>query len=177
MLLVPFLLSLAAPVPVADVPAPATEQSIAVPGGVIVAPPPEVEGANQTAVIEQQVMIRVPASRSQVVGFSRSSTMIEDEPVAVDWREVKAPRCIPMRQILGVQYTQKSSIDLITRERQRIRAGLDSECRAADFYSGFYMSATKDGNLCANRDMIHARSGARCDVNKFTQLVPVPRER
>ncbi len=172
----PFLFLFAAAAPVAGLPASAAPSQMEQ-GGVVIVPPLESEIANQTVIVEQQVMIRVPASRSQVVGFSRSRAIEADEPVAVEWREEKAPRCVPMRQILGVQYTRRSSIDLITRDRQRLRAALDGECRAADFYSGFYMSATKDGNLCANRDVIHARSGARCDVDKFTRLVPVPRER
>lgn len=131
----------------------------------------------QTVIVEQQVMIRIPASRAQVNGFSNArSSRASDAPMRVEWREVKAPRCIPMRSLMGVQYTQRSSIDLVTRERQRLRAALDGECRAADFYSGFYMVTPKDGMLCANRDVLHARSGARCDVRRFSYLVPEPRE-
>lgn len=176
-MLAPFLLFFAAPLLGADpaVPAAAPEAiaAQAETGGAV--------GADtlhfQSVVVEQQVMIRIPASRAQVNGFSNTrSGRARDVPMRVEWREVKAPRCIPMRSLMGVQYTQRSSIDLITRERQRLRAALDGECRAADFYSGFYMLTPKDGMLCAGRDVLHARSGARCDVRKFSYLVPEPRD-
>lgn len=133
---------------------------------------------NQTVLVERQIMIRVPASRNQSSGFleSRRSRPIANQ-VPVQWREVKAPRCIPARSILGVQYVQRSSIELITRERQRLRAALNRDCRAVDFYSGFYVAAAKDGQICADRDVLHARSGARCDVQKFSYVVPTPMKR
>lgn len=176
--LAPLLLFFAAPMMGADLPDPNSAPTAIMEQSQISATMPGDDSANfQTVVIEQQVMIRIPASRAQVNGFSNArSSRAGDTPVRVQWREVKAPRCIPMRSLMGVQYTQRSSIDLITRERQRLRAALDGECRAADFYSGFYMVTPKDGMVCANRDVLHARSGARCDVRKFSYLVPEPRD-
>src|SRR3546814_5850072 len=71
-----------------------------------------------------------------------------------------------MRNIVGMQ-VQRDSIDLITRQRQRLRAQLNRGCRALDFYAGFYMEGSKDGKLCEDRDQIHARTGAKCEIDKF----------
>src|SRR3546814_7193060 len=78
-----------------------------------------------------------------------------------------------MRNIMGMQAVHRGSIDLITRQNQRLRAQLNRGCRALDFYAGFYMKGNKDGRLCEDRDEINARSGARCEIDKFRLLVPV----
>ena len=70
----------------------------------------------------------------------------------------------------------RDSIDIITRQKQRLRAQLNRGCRALDFYAGFYMQGTKDGQLCEDRDQIHARTGAKCEIEKFRLLVAVPRD-
>jgi hypothetical protein len=125
-------------------------------------------------VIEQQLIIRVPARRSQLNDFaagpapSRRATEI---PIV--WKEKKAPKCVSMRNIMGMQAVQRDSIDLITRQKQRLRAQLNRGCRALDFYAGFYMQGSKDGQLCEDRDQIHARTGAKCEIDKFRLMVPV----
>lgn len=128
-------------------------------------------------VIEQQLIIRVPARRSPLTNFSAPSApsaRIRDVPI--EWKEKKAPKCVAMRNIMGMQAVQRDSIDLITRQNERLRAQLNRGCRALDFYAGFYMKGNKDGRLCEDRDEIHARTGARCEIDKFRLLVPVPRE-
>jgi hypothetical protein len=94
----------------------------------------------------------------------------------MEWKEKKAPKCVAMRNILGMQAAQRDSIDIITRQKQRLRAQLNRGCRALDFYAGFYMQGTKDGQLCEDRDQIHARTGAKCEIDKFRLLVAVPRD-
>jgi hypothetical protein len=125
-------------------------------------------------VIEQQLIIRVPAQRSQLNSFSAGpmqSKRATELPVV--WKEKKAPKCVAMRNIMGMQAVQRDSIDLITRQRQRLRAQLNRGCRALDFYAGFYMQGSKDGKLCEDRDQIHARTGAKCEIDKFRLMVPV----
>lgn len=125
-------------------------------------------------VIEQQLIIRVPAQRSQLNNFAagpmRSKRATE---LPIVWKEKNAPKCVAMRNILGMQAVQRDSIDLITRQKQRLRAQLNRGCRALDFYAGFYMQGSKDGKLCEDRDEIHARTGARCEIDKFRLMVPV----
>jgi hypothetical protein len=140
----------------------------------LTAPTPEQITSFWQVVIEQQLIIRVPAQRSQLNNFaagpmpSRRATEI---PIV--WKEKKAPKCVAMRNIAGMQATQRDSIDIITRQKQRLRAQLNRGCRALDFYAGFYMQGSKDGKLCEDRDQIHARTGAKCEIDKFRLMVPV----
>lgn len=128
-------------------------------------------------VIEQQLIIRVPAQRSSLNNFAAGpTTTLRTRPLPVIWKEKKAPKCVAMRNILGMQAVQRDSIDLITRQKQRLRAQLNRGCRALDFYAGFYMQGSKDGKLCEERDQIHARTGAKCEIDKFRLMVPVPRD-
>lgn len=128
-------------------------------------------------VIEQRVIIRVPARQNSMTSFSSApGPMLRQQPQPIVWREVKAPKCVPMRTLIGMQAVQRDSIDLVTRENHRLRATLNRGCRALDFYAGFYMRPSKDGQLCEDRDTIHARSGAECEIDKFRLIVPVRRE-
>src|SRR3546814_11348881 len=76
-----------------------------------------------------------------------------------------------MRNVVGAAITRSDSIDLILSDQTRARARLDNDCQSADFYSGFYMEPTDDHRLCADRDMVHARNGAMCEVDQFRRLV------
>lgn len=125
-------------------------------------------------VIEQQLIIRVPAQRSQINNFAAGPSMPKRATeLPIVWKEKKAPKCVSMRNILGMQAVQRDSIDIITRQKQRLRAQLNRGCRALDFYAGFYMQGSKDGKLCEDRDQIHARTGAKCEIDKFKLMVPV----
>ena len=125
-------------------------------------------------VIEQQLIIRVPARRSPINNFAAErSTPRREIELPIVWKEKKAPKCVAMRNIMGMQAVQRDSIDLITRQKQRLRAQLNRGCRALDFYAGFYMQGSKDGKLCEDRDEIHARTGAKCEIDKFRLMVPV----
>lgn len=140
------------------------------------APSPDEAGFFQV-VIEQRMIIRVPAQRSPLNNFGPlpPPPPRPREDVIV-WKEKKAPKCVAMRNIMGMQAVQRDSIDLITRQKERLRAQLNRGCRALDFYAGFYMQGTKDGQLCEDRDEIHARTGAKCAIEKFRLLVPVAKE-
>ena len=125
-------------------------------------------------IIEQQLIIRVPAQRSSLTNFSASQNEPQRRREAnYVWKEKKGPKCVAMRNIVGMQAVQRDSIDLITRQKQRLRAQLNRGCRALDFYAGFYMKGNKDGQLCEDRDEIHARSGTKCEVDKFRLMVAV----
>lgn len=167
------LLAAAAPAAGADIPAPPPAPLVAV------APPLEPPVAPYwQVIIEEQIIIRVPAKRTPLTNFSASpaprARMRDDMPIV--WKEKKAPKCVAMRDIRGMQAVQRDSIDLITRQNQRLRAQLNRGCQALDFYAGFYMKGNKDGRLCEDRDEIHARSGARCEIDKFRLMVAVPRD-
>lgn len=128
-------------------------------------------------VIERQLIIRIPARPSTLNNFSAAeASESRRSSVPIVWRETKAPKCVAMRSLVGIQAVQRDSIDLITRENERLRAKLNRGCRALDFYSGFYLRPSKDGRLCADRDALHARSGAECEVEKFRLMVPIRQE-
>ncbi|HWW55560.1 MAG TPA: hypothetical protein VN047_01580 [Sphingopyxis sp.] len=161
----------AAAAPVADgtVPVAAPDPLVAV-----VVPAPDQGSSFWQVVIEQQLIIRVPARRSPINNFAAGpGSSGRDTDLPVVWKEKKAPKCIAMRNIMGMQAVQRDSIDLITRQKQRLRAQLNRGCRALDFYAGFYMQGSKDGRLCEDRDQIHARTGAKCEIDKFRLMVPV----
>jgi hypothetical protein len=128
------------------------------------------------SVVQQTIIIRVPP-QSQPTNFNASTqkggNRKSTPPQQIEWKDRKAPKCLPMRNVVAVQVTRKDSIDLITRERQRLRAQLDGRCRGQDFYSGFYMERSKDGQLCEDRDILQTRSGLKCEVDKFRLMVPV----
>ena len=114
------------------------------------------------------------ASPASEAASPAPSARVRETPI--EWNEKKAPKCVAMRNIAGMQAARRDSIDLITRQKQRLRAQLNRGCRALDFYAGFYMKGNDDGQLCEGRDEIHARTGARCEIEKFRLMVPVPRD-
>jgi hypothetical protein len=161
--------------PAADAPPPVAPPE---PMASIMTPmPPAPSAPYWQVVIEQQLIIRVPARRTPLTNFAASPGVApQPRQLPVVWREKKGPKCVAMRSIMGMQAVQRDSIDLITRQNQRLRAQLNRGCRALDFYAGFYMQGSKDGRLCVDRDQIHARTGAKCEVDKFRLLVPEARD-
>jgi len=161
--------------PAADTPMSSTSPESLTP--ISIPAPGEATAGFWQVVIEQQLIIRVPAQRSSLNNFSASpAPEVRLRQAPVEWKEKKAPKCVAMRNILGMQATERDSIDLITRQKQRLRAQLNRGCRGLDFYAGFYMQGTKDGQLCEDRDEIHARTGAKCQIEKFRLMVPVARD-
>ena len=113
-------------------------------------------------IVERRIIIRVPTL------VTRRSAAPQSE---IKWKEKKAERCLPMKTVVGAAIKRTDSVDLILSDQRRVRAKLDNDCRAADFYQGFYMEPTSDDLLCADRDMIHARNGAMCEIDSFRRLV------
>ncbi|WP_417621124.1 hypothetical protein [Parasphingorhabdus sp.] len=119
--------------------------------------------------IEKRVIIRVPHRRQNslapMADFSR-------ETPPQTYQEKKIGKCLPMNNILGVQMFSDRFLDLVTRDRKRIRMRLEKNCQARSFYSGFYMEKSNDGKMCAGRDILHSRTGAKCEIDRFRELVP-----
>lgn len=92
----------------------------------------------------------------------------------IEWQESKGPKCVPAGAIAGAMLSGRGTIDFVMRDRQRLRARVDSDCAALDFYTGFYVQP-EDERLCANRDEIRSRMGASCRIEKFRTLTPVLR--
>ena len=111
----------------------------------------------RTMTIQRQMILRVPVRPHPRVNFR--------------WEEEKGPKCLPVRAIAGAMLSGSHSIDILLRDRQRIRAKLDNECKGLDFYGRFYLQ-TEDGQFCAKRDVIRSRMGGTCQIEKFRLLVP-----
>lgn len=89
----------------------------------------------------------------------------------VEWREKRGPKCIAAVSIRGAMLSGRSSVDFVLRNRRRLRAELDSDCPALDFYGGFYVQS-EDDRLCVRRDVIRSRMGGSCRIERFRTLLP-----
>lgn len=108
--------------------------------------------------IERQVTIRVPISPRP--------------PLRILWSEFKGPKCLPARAIAGAMLSGPDTIDFVLRNRRRMRAQLDNDCPALDFYDGFYVQPERPDRICAGRDAINSRVGASCRIEGFRVLLP-----
>ena len=90
---------------------------------------------------------------------------------AIEWVERKGPKCIPANMLAGAVLSGPSSIDFVLRNRQRVRAVMDSDCPALDFYKNFYLQPD-DNLICAKRETIRSRVGGSCRIEKFRWLKP-----
>jgi len=117
----------------------------------------EAAGGVRVMTVERQMILRVP---------------VHPRPrLRIRWDEEKGPKCLPAAAIAGAMLSGPDSIDFLLRDRQRMRARLDSDCPALDFYGGFYVQP-EDNRICARRDVIHSRVGGTCRIERFRNLVP-----
>ena len=131
-------------------------------GGQERAPAPPAPGGTVT-VRHQQIIIRMPGGRHRVAPAGTS---------LIQWREGRGPRCVSAGRLVGATSLRPNSVDLILRDNSRIRAQLQRRCPALDYYRGFYINATEDGRICADRDSIRSRAGGECQIDRFHTLSP-----
>lgn len=125
--------------------------------GLMAAQPAAMQGVTRI-VVQDEVIIRIP---------------VQPRPFGppIEWVERKAPKCIPIAAIQGALLSGPQQVDFVVGGGSRIRARLDEDCPALDFYRGFYLQPQGD-RLCVRRDAIHSRMGGSCTIERFTQLVP-----
>lgn len=111
----------------------------------------------RTLVVQEEVIMRIPVRPRPV------------QPNA--WEEKKGPKCLDAGSIRGAALSGRESVDFLLFDRTRIRAQLDEDCPALDFYNGFYLTP-QNGKVCAKRDDIHSRMGRSCRIERFRDLVP-----
>ena len=127
----------------------------------------EAQSPPQPAVtVRQRLIVRIPPGAPPV-----SST----SPAFTRWREGRGPRCIAMRSVAGATLLGANSVDLILRDRSRVRARLEAGCGGLAFYRGFYVDGTADGMICADRDSIRSRMGGQCEIEQFRSLTATSR--
>ncbi len=109
-------------------------------------------------VVQDEVILRVP---------------VQPRPLGpqIEWIEHKAPKCIPAGMIRAAVLSGPEQVDFIITGGARVRAKLDEDCPALDFYGGFYLQP-EDEQVCAGRDAVHSRIGGSCTISKFKQLIP-----
>lgn len=122
--------------------------------------------------IEQRVIVRISpsssAAREQMMAdLSRQGTL-------TSYREEKVNDCVAISSIAGVQPApQENRLLLFMRDRRVLSAALERACSARDYYSGFYVERSEDGQICANRDLLQSRAGASCKVARLNRLIAV----
>ena len=125
--------------------------------------PPQPRGEGTLVVRHRQIIVRVPSGIRQVAPAGAS---------LIKWREGRGPDCVNATRLVGATLLRQSSVDLILRDNSRVRARLQRGCAALDYYRGFYINATEDGRICADRDSIHSRAGGECQIDSFRSLTP-----
>lgn len=126
--------------------------------------------ANQIR-IEQRVIIRISPRRPATSNSLFAN--LPTQPLNARYEERKMEKCIPVANIAAVQTGSGNQLLLYLRDRRIVRLNLEKACRAADFYSGFYVEQSKDGKMCVSRDKLQSRTGANCEVDRMRQLVAV----
>lgn len=125
------------------------------------------------APVEQQVRIE----RSITIRIAPRAPLPRNELADLPERmpprlsERRMARCVPVGGISGVQVGRDNRLLLFMRDRRIVSLGLEKACRARDFYSGFYVERSSDGQICVERDRLQSRNGANCALTKMRQLV------
>lgn len=117
--------------------------------------------------VDQRIIIRLPspASAPAAVGTQRQSV------AKLKYKEKKIGKCLWVDRLGGSRPGPDRTLDLLTRDGILIRAYLGDGCLAREFYAGAYMERSSDGKLCVDRDVLHARTGAKCEIDKFRLLI------
>ena len=122
--------------------------------------------------IERSITIRITARPARSEQELLASLPQGARPSA-HIEERKIGSCLSAQGIVGVQTADDNKLLLFMRDRRIISVALEKACNSRDFYSGFYIERHDDGQLCAKRDKIHSRSGAKCEFKQVRQLVAV----
>ncbi|WEK47324.1 MAG: hypothetical protein P0Y56_03295 [Candidatus Andeanibacterium colombiense] len=129
-------------------------------------------GENAQVRIEQSITIRIAARPPRSEQDLLRSLPQGSRPTA-HFEERKVGSCVAAQGIVGVQTRDDNKLLLFMRDRRILTAALEKACSSRDFYSGFYIERSDDGQLCTKRDKIHSRSGSKCELKQFRQLVAV----
>ena len=119
--------------------------------------------------IDQRVIVRLP---SQSFAPMNAPAARSKQATKIKYKEQKIGKCLWIDKLAGSRPGTKGTLELLTRDGVLIRAYLGDGCLAREFYAGAYMERSYDGKLCIDRDLLLARTGAKCEIDKFRLLVP-----
>lgn len=122
--------------------------------------------------IEQRVTIRI-SPRPAPLPLAAASTGEDSDVRAPRVIERKMGKCVPLNALLGVQSGGGNKLMLFMRGQRLVSATLEKACQGRDYYSGFLVAQHSDGQLCADRDELLARSGAKCKVQGYREIMLV----
>lgn len=120
--------------------------------------------------IEQRVQIRIVPRAPSTVRPQIFMSM-PDEDFGRRFTQRKIGKCLSISGIAGVQPDRGNRLLLYMRDQRLVTAELERSCRARDFYSGFYLARSPDGQICVDRDVLLSRSGMNCKLTRIRQLV------
>lgn len=121
--------------------------------------------------VERRVMVRISPSsgKRKRHGFTSESSSFAPAPRYEEQRVVK---CVGLDKINGVKQGTGNRLVLFLQNERPVSATLEKSCQSRDFYSGFYVESTGDGQICAGRDTLHSRSGSNCALLRLNRLNP-----
>lgn len=120
--------------------------------------------------VEQRVIIRISPQRP---ARNQLTATLPRGEIPRNMVERKIGKCLPVSGIAGVMPTKDNRLVLFMRDQRIIAANLEKACSARDYYSGFYVEPSKDGNICIERDKLQSRTGAKCELSRIRQLIAV----
>ena len=100
---------------------------------------------------------------------------LQQEEIPPRFVERKHGKCVATSGIAAVDSASGNRLLLFLRDSRILSATLDKSCNARDFYSGFYVERSGDGQICVNREKLQSRSGASCKLKALRELVAVGR--
>ena len=113
--------------------------------------------------VRQQIIVRMPA------GPQASAALASP----LEWKEGRGVKCIAASSVAGATAPARDSVDLVLRDRSRVRAKLENSCPALDYYRGFYITPNREGMICADKQSIRSRMGGECEIDAFKTLKAV----
>lgn len=129
------------------------------------------------------LLLSIFSAQPGPVGTAVSRMIVEDEIILriqlhprrplpeIQWVERKGVKCIPIDRIRGALMSGPAQLDFVMADHSRVRAHIEEQCPALDFYGDFYLQP-EDDKLCARRDAIRSRMGGSCMIEQFKRLVP-----
>lgn len=176
-LLSSWLLTAAAPVEGMAVAAPVASDAIA-PSAPWIAPEMAREWLERSGIpnppvaaqvrVEGRVIMRIAPRPQQ----SRQFFLDDLNPPETEFVERNFGKCVSVAEIRGAA-DRGGRLMLFLSDRRVLIANLERSCSARDFYRGFSVEKNGDGMMCAGRDRLMSRAGAKCQLKGLREVVGV----